>query len=376
MWEIIKKNPKFIAGSIVVGIIIVMGLIGPMVTRDPLQKRWIVVPKGDWGYITTIKYSVIVDEPPSDWPYMTEGLINVTTVGDQPPYRYRYTYNVTGNPMPPGAYMAIEEKWVLRQFENGTTINEKKVEVYNGTFISGTAQGGKDVFAQLCMGIRNSLFVGAIGGALGTLIAVLLGALGAYRGGLADETSNIITNIIMVFPTFPALLVLASILDPRYFKLNILGMRIDGRSFITVGAIIALTSWPWAARCIRSQVLSLKEREFISLAKMSGMRSREIVIKDVLPNMLAYVIMVFVLLTGGAMLAEAWLSVLGLGPSYTENVTLGNMIYACRQASTGNWESFWWWWVTPGALLATLLSAVFIMHAGMDEIFNPRLRRV
>ncbi|MEM2971064.1 MAG: ABC transporter permease [Candidatus Bathyarchaeia archaeon] len=343
MWELLRRNPKFIAGSIIVGIFVIIGVIGPMVTRDPLKGCKVIVPQG-------------------------------MDLGNTQPSEFG---NWTFQAMPPGTYTIIEETTYIVQFENGTQRPVTETKVYDVTFILGTTQYGMDMFAQLCTGIRNSLFVGVIGGVLGTLIAVLLGALGAYRGGLVDETSNAITNIVMVFPTLPALLVLASLLEPRYFKfsLPIIG-RIEGRSFLTVGVIIALTSWPWAARCIRSQVLSLKEREFISLAKMSGMRSREIVIKDVLPNMLAYILMVFVLLTGGAMLAESWLSVLGLGPNPTEHVTLGNIMHNCRASSLGNWWTFWWWWIPPGAVLAALLSVIFVMHAGMDEVFNPRLRRM
>lgn len=294
MLELLRRNPKFIAGSIVVGIIIIMGVIGSMVTPGPLEKVAGLTP-----------------EPPS-----------------------------RENPL-------------------------------------GTTQYGYDVLAQLRTGIRNSLFVGVIGGGLGTLIAVLLGALGAYKGGLADETSNLITNIVMVFPLFPALIVMAALLDPQISKFTILGMKVEGRSILTVGIIIALTSWPWAARCIRSQVLSLKEREFVNLARMSGMRSAEVVMKEVLPNMLAYIIMVFVLLTGGAMLAEAWLSVIGLGPAPWKDITLGGMIYNCTgRCSIGDWRNYWWWYVPPGLVLTIFLSAIFVMHAGMDQIFNPRLRSV
>jgi peptide/nickel transport system permease protein len=348
MWELLTKNPKFIAGSMVVGILIIMGVVGPMVTRDPYKTCKVVVLEG-------MKVSNKIESE-----FNVSGTI--------------FKYNWTSDPMPPGTYTVIDETVHLID-TNGKLTPVLDIKIYNATFILGTTQTGCDVFAQLCWGIRNSLFVGVIGGVLGTLIAVLLGALGAYKGGLADETSNVITNIVMVFPTLPALLILASLLNPRYFNFSILGMKIEGRSFLTVGMVIALTSWPWAARCIRSQVLSLKEREFISLAKMSGMQSREVVIKEVLPNMLAYIIMVFVLLTGGAMLAESWLSVLGLGPGGSP--TLGNIIYNCSDiSSTGIWYTFWWWWIPPGALLATLLSAVFVMHAGMDEVFNPRLRRM
>jgi peptide/nickel transport system permease protein len=230
-----------------------------------------------------------------------------------------------------------------------------------GHILGTTAPWGQDVFAQLCTGIRNSLFVGIIGGGLGTLIAVLMGALGPYKGGLADDITNFITNIIMVFPVYPALLALSAIVEKR--------------EILSVAVLIALTSWPWAARAIRSQVLSLKEREFVNLAKLSGMRSRDIVLKEVLPNMMAYVTMVFVLLTGGAMLAETGISILGIGPVPQLYVTLGNMIYNCMSNPMFSWRNIWWWYIPPGAVLTILLSAIFIIHAGMDEVFNPRLRR-
>jgi peptide/nickel transport system permease protein len=218
------------------------------------------------------------------------------------------------------------------------------------------------VFAQLCLGIRNSLMVGLLAGGLGTLIAILLGALGAYKGGLPDDISNFVTNIAIVFPVLPLLIILASITSQR--------------SLFLVGMLIALTSWPWASRCIRSQVLTLKEREFVNLARLSGMKDRRIVIEEVLPNMLAYIVMVFVLLAGGAILAEAGISMIGLGP--TNTVTLGQMLYWAMQLPPigASWWEAWWWFIPPGIVLAVFLSAIFVMHAGMDEVFNPRLRRM
>lgn len=287
MWELLIRSRKFIAGSIVFGVFVIMGIIGPLVLPDP-QKFWLF---------------------PKALPPLTPG-----------------------HPL-------------------------------------GTTSWGQDVLSQLCTGIRNSLYVGVLSGGLGTLIAVLLGALGAYKGGLADEASNFVTNVVMVFPVVPALLIMASIVGR------------EGRTLFLVAVLIALTSWPWAARCIRSQVLSLKEREFINLARMSGMRSSEIVIKEVLPNMLAYIIMVFVLLAGGGMLAETGMSLLGVGPNPESIVTLGSMIYNCRLYAqvaewVGTWVDVWWWYIPPGIVLTVLLSAIFIIHAGMDEVFNPRLRRV
>ncbi|MGQ9479150.1 MAG: ABC transporter permease [Thermoproteota archaeon] len=242
--------------------------------------------------------------------------------------------------------------------------NERGLPPLTGGHLLGTtAPWGQDVFAQLCTGIRNSLFVGVLSGGLGTLIAVLLGALGAYKGGLADASSNFVTNIVMVFPIYPALLVLSAAVGR------------EGRSVFLVAFLIAVTSWPWAARTIRSQILSLKEREFVNLARMSGMPSREIVIKEILPNMLAYITMVFVLLAGGAMLAETGVSLLGVGPIPQYNITLGSMLYNCISNTVASWRDLWWWYVPPGIVLTLLLSAIFVMHAGMDEIFNPKLRR-
>lgn len=278
MREVLLKSRKFMIASGFMGLIIMLGIIGPMVTRDPNKKN----------------YKRIFQPPSSE-------------------------------------------------------------------FILGTTTFGEDVFAQLCMGIRNSLIVGVLAGVLGTLIAVLFGALGPYKGGLADDISNFVTNIAIVFPILPLLIILAAILEHR--------------SLFLVGGLIAVTSWPWAARSIRSQVLTLKEREFVNLARMSGMNDRRIVIEEILPNMLAYIMMVFVLLVGGAIIAEAGISMIGLGPYGT--ITLGQMLYwAIHQTIAPHWWDGWWWFFPPGLVLTMFLSAVFVMHAGMDEIFNPRLRRV
>jgi peptide/nickel transport system permease protein len=277
MLELLLRSRKFIVGLLIVLVIVVIGIIGPMVTRDPLHQNW----------------------------------------------------NMIGKPP-------------------------------DGNYLLGTTSLGEDVFAQLFTGIRNSLEVGILAGGLGTLIAVLLGALGTYKGGLADDISSFVTNIIIVFPVTPLLLVVASIIEQR--------------SLLLVGLMIALFSWPWAARSIRSQVLTLKEREFINVSRLSGMRDGTTVITEVLPNMLAYIMMVFVLLSGGAMLAEAGISMLGIGPS--NSVTLGTMLFHARNGSTAShWWGLWWWFIPPGIVLTLFLSAIFVMHAGMNEWFNPRLRK-
>jgi peptide/nickel transport system permease protein len=237
------------------------------------------------------------------------------------------------------------------------------VEPPSSQFLLGTGNFGEDVLAQLCTGTRNSLMIGAIAGGIATLIAVLIGGIGPFKGGVMDEISNAFANVVMVFPLLPLLILLASI------------MR--GGSMFLVAGLIGVTSWPWAARSIRSQVLTLKERGFIDVARMSGMKDRNIVIREIMPNMLAYIIVVFVVSLSIAVLTESGLSMIGLGPDLSSNVTLGTMLYwVLNNTHTALPWNLWWCFIPPGLLLTVFLVAVFVMHAGMDEVFNPRLRRV
>ena len=227
--------------------------------------------------------------------------------------------------------------------------------------ILGTTSFGEDVFAQLCNAVGNSLLVGLVAGTLGTLIAVLIGAVGPYRGGLPDRVSNLITNLALVLPLIPLFIIIASV--------------VRGLNLILIGVILAVTSWPWAARSIRSQMLTLKEREFVNLARMSGDRSVRIVVVEILPNMLAYIMMVFVILTGTAILAESALSMIGV--STTRTITLGYMLYwAQHETIVPFWWNIWWWFIPPGIVLTVILTAFFVIHAGLDEVFNPKLRRI
>ncbi|MFW9848177.1 MAG: ABC transporter permease [Candidatus Thorarchaeota archaeon] len=225
----------------------------------------------------------------------------------------------------------------------------------------GTTSFGEDVFTQLCNAVGNSLLVGLVAGGLGTLIAIFVGAVGPYRGGLADRISNLVTNLALVLPLIPLFIIIASV--------------VRGLNLFLIGVILAVTSWPWAARSIRSQMLTLKEREFVNLARMSGDGNVRIVVTEILPNMMAYIMMVFVILTGTAILAESALSMIGV--STTRTITLGYMLYwAQHETIVPFWWNIWWWFIPPGLVLTIILTAFFVIHAGLDEVFNPKLRRV
>jgi peptide/nickel transport system permease protein len=224
-------------------------------------------------------------------------------------------------------------------------------------FLLGTDKAGRDVFSQLCVGIGNSLYVGVIAGVLATLLGVLMGGFFAYKRGLIDETANLVANIFLVVPQLVVLIVIASILG--------------GRSMFTLAVLIALFNWAWMARSIRSQVLSLRERKFVDLARISGERDFSIVVKEIMPNMLAYVFLCLIIGISSAVTVEAGLSMIGLGP--TTAFTVGKMLYWAV-----SWETIrtgmWWYFIPPGALLVTFTGSLLMITAVIDDVLNPKVR--
>ena len=224
-------------------------------------------------------------------------------------------------------------------------------------FLLGTDMAGRDVFAQLCVGVRDSLFVGVIAGSLALGIAILMGGVLSYKKGMIDEGANLVTNIFLVLPVLVILIVIAALLE--------------GRSLITVGILIALFSWPWMARNIRSQILSLRERKFVDLARISGKSDFTIVTKEILPNMLAYVFLLFIMATGWAVVTESSISMIGLGP--TTGFTLGNMLrLAIEWGALG--RGAWWYFMPPGLVIVLFTGTLIILTSVIDDVLNPKVR--
>ena len=221
----------------------------------------------------------------------------------------------------------------------------------------GTTFFGQDVFAQFVIGLRATFLVGALGGGLATIIGMLVGFVAGYRGGMIDESLNVLTNIVLVIPTFALLLIISA-----YFEV---------RGLIMESLFIGLTAWPWAARAIRAQTLSLRSREFVDLARTSGMKPLQIIFTEIAPNMMSYLVMAFILQFGGAILIAATLDFIGLGP--TTGFSLGIMMqYAVLWGALP--LGTWWWFVPPGAAIAAIVGALYFMNVGLDEVFNPKLR--
>jgi len=229
------------------------------------------------------------------------------------------------------------------------------------TFILGTDNFGRNVLTELVSATRTSLKIGLVAGTIATLIGLVLGLVAGYVGGTLDDFIMFITNIFTVVPSF-ILLVLISF-----------SVGQNARGVMLTASIIGFTSWPWTTRSVRSQVISLRNRDHVNLSKLSGHSLPRIILTDILPYVASYVVMAFILQISSGILAEAQLSMLGLGPATTKVSTLGlmmNWAMAYKAPITGAWWAF-----LPVILSITLISfSLNLMNTGLDQVFNPQLR--
>lgn len=229
----------------------------------------------------------------------------------------------------------------------------------SGEFWFGTTTFGQDVFAQFVYGLRSTFLVGVLGGVLAAVVGMVIGFVAGYRGGWIDELLNMVTNIVLVLPALVVLLIINAYL----------GVRSIGVQALFIG----LTSWPWAARAIRAQTFSLRSRDFVDLARLSGVRTPKIILREIAPNMSSYLFLTFILLFGSAILIAASLDFIGLGP--TQGVSLGLMLN-----NAARWSALqlglWWWFIPPGAGITAIVGALYVMNVGLDEVFNPKLREM
>ncbi|QGN35096.1 ABC transporter permease [Microlunatus sp. Gsoil 973] len=222
----------------------------------------------------------------------------------------------------------------------------------------GTDNAGQSVIANLVHGVRTSLFVGLMAGAISTLIGLVFGLVAGFQGGWLDDLLMGVTNIALAIPSIVVVILLS--------------IAVNGTTSLTLAAVIGVTGWPWTARAVRAQATSVRNREHIDVARLSGARWVSILAWDVLPYLLSYVAMAFVLQMSGAILAEAALSMLGLGPS--GSVSLGIMLYWAL--AWGSVRTGAWWAFLPPTLMLTLIAfSLLLLQASLDEVFNPRLRR-
>jgi len=224
----------------------------------------------------------------------------------------------------------------------------------------GTTQVQQDVFSQLLVGGRSTIVVAFVAGIVATVLSIILGVTAGYLGGLADDLLSMLANIFLVMPALPLLIVVFGFLP-----------RTGGSNDLLIGLIIAFTGWAWGARVLRSQTLSLRERDYVTSAQIIGERTWRIVAYEILPNLLPIVAssFLFTVLYGvGTYTALAFLGLVN-----TEHWSWGAILFWAQASSAEN-SGFWWWYIPAGLAVALLGTSLALLNFGIDEFINPRLR--
>lgn len=221
----------------------------------------------------------------------------------------------------------------------------------------GTESSGRDMLAVLLVGAPRSLWIGIIAAGIGMIIGIILGFTAGFLGGWVDAIIRTVSDAFITIPSLAVLIVVSAFVSFN----NITYMAL----------MLAIFAWPGPTRLLRSQVLSMRERGYVQMARLSGASTFDILFKEMMPNLLPYLAASFTGNVSGAILAATGLEVLGLGP--TRIPTLGiTIFYAIRAAAI--LRGMWWWWGVPIAALVVIFAGLFLITIGLDEIANPRLR--
>lgn len=224
----------------------------------------------------------------------------------------------------------------------------------------GTDFFGRDLLSAMVVGLWQTALIGVLAGALGTFIGVVLGFISAYFGGWLDTSIKGICQILTPIPPFLIQIIIAGSIDKR----NV--------TIYTMALIVVLLAWMGPTLVIRSQVLTMKERQFVSVAKLSGMGDLGIIFGEILPNLLPFLVAAFVTQVFSAVFASFYLAVLGLGP--LREPLMGNLIWAA-QTQSAFFNGWWWWPLEPAAATVLILISLALINMGLDELSNPRVRR-
>ncbi len=326
------------------------------------MKDWLVgagIPEGDIDIENTEQLLGLWDthfDSKTQIPGMTNAKRN---------YYIRLNTSLKGLLSTEGAIIAMENPDTGALEEVGAVAQSAYVnanQVANVRFLPlGTDNFGRDVLTELVIATRVSLQIGLVAGIIATLIGLTLGLLAGYIGGLVDDIIMFITNLFTVIPSFVLLILISFSIGQ------------ERRGAVMVAVVIGFTSWVWTARAVRAQVVSLRNRDHVNLSKLSGHSIAYIIFADILPYIASYVVMALILQISSGILAEAGLSILGLGPRTTEVPTLGLMM---------NWAMIYqahilgkWWAYLPVLITIALITfSMNLMNTGLDQIFNPALR--
>ncbi len=227
----------------------------------------------------------------------------------------------------------------------------------SGAHWLGTTQAGEDILSQLVWGARTSLIIGVLAGAISTMIGLVIGMTAGYAGGWLDDILSFFINLALVVPTLPLMITLSA-----YSQVTGIGLIIF---------VISITGWGWGARIKRAQIITLRERDYITASIFAGDPMWRIIFREIMPNMTSLIVASFIGAAAAAIGAEAGLAFLGLGDPQT--ISWGTMLMWANNSGamlTGQWAFLF----APGLVLALLITALTLVNFGVDAISNPHLR--
>jgi peptide/nickel transport system permease protein len=243
-------------------------------------------------------------------------------------------------------------------YDPSATTAQSQALAPNIHHLLGTTSTGQDVLSQLLVGMRSTVVLGLMTGVIATVLAVLVGVSAGFLGGAADEALSLTTNVFLVLPALPLLIVVLGYLGP-------------GTGQLPIAIVLSALGWSWGARVIRAQTLTLRKRDYVLAARETGERTWRIIIFEILPNEVSLIAAGFVSTVLYAILTSVALAFIGLA-SFS-GWSLGTMLY-WAQGQEAIQLGAWWWYAPPGVAVALLGTSLVLLNFGLDEIGNPRLR--
>ena len=253
--------------------------------------------------------------------------------------------------------IAVIGPWIAPYDPSATIPTQAIPHAPSASHLLGTTSSGQDVLSQLLVGIRSTVVLGLLTGVIATTLAVLVGVSAGFLGGLADEGLSLLANVFLVLPALPLLIVILGYL-PHSGELP-------------TAIVLAGLGWPWGARVIRAQTLTLRNRDYVAAARETGERTWRIIWFEVLPNEIGLIAASFVGTVLYAILTSVALAFVGV--SDLSHWSLGTMLYWAQSGNAIELNA-WWWYAPPGICAALLGMSLVLLNFGLDEFGNPRLR--
>jgi peptide/nickel transport system permease protein len=253
--------------------------------------------------------------------------------------------------------VAVIGPWVAPYDPSATSVD--LLAGPSSAHLLGTTQSGEDVLSELLVGARSTVVIGFLAGLIATALSIIIGICAGYFGGLADDLLSLLTNVFLVIPGLPLLIVLGAYL-PKSTSSNPL----------VIALIISITGWAYGARVLRAQTLSMRRRDYVESARVIGEKRSRIIAYEILPNLTAIVASSFVftvLYAIGTYVALAFLGVVD------PNWNWGGILFWAEEANAAQVNA-WWWFLPPGLCIALLGTSLALLNFGIDEFINPRLR--